>query len=257
MKASFLNHSTPLLVAMVQEATPEGAINTIMNAHYDGAEAFGIQLEDLRKEFRTPEQIQRIFAACLGKPIYITSYRVRESVGMTDDECAALLLIGAEAGATLCDVMGDLYDPQPHELTTNPAAIERQRELIQKLHALGCEVLMSSHTHTYLDADTVLQYAHAQKERGADVVKIVNASHTREQLEESVNMIFRLKRELAGTPFLFLTNGAYCRPIRQLGASFGVCMYLCVTDYRPGYSKEQPTLRAMKAIRDNMLFIGD
>ena len=257
MKASFLNHTKPLLVAMVQDDNPETAIQTILDAHYDGAEAFGIQLEDLKQEYRSLEVLKRIFAACMGKPIYITSYRVRNSVDLTDDQRVELLLLGLQAGATICDVMGDLYDPQPHELTFNEEAIAKQKALIDKIHAMGGEVLMSSHTHAYLDADTIAQYAYAQKARGADMVKIVNMSNTRQQLEDSMQIIFRLKRELEGTPFLFLTNGAFCRPIRQLGPSFGVCMYLCITRHRPGYSNEQPVLRSMKAIRDNLLFLPD
>ena len=37
--------------------------------------------------------------------------------GMTDEECVELLLLGLKCGATLCDVMGDLYHPEKYELT--------------------------------------------------------------------------------------------------------------------------------------------
>ena len=72
MKASFLNHDKPLLVAMVQEETPQAAIAVILNSLQDGAEAFGIQLCILKPEYRNEATLRRIFAACHGKPIYIT-----------------------------------------------------------------------------------------------------------------------------------------------------------------------------------------
>lgn len=253
---SFLFDSQkPMLVAMVQEATVAGAIDVIMNAHYDGAEAFGIQLEDLELKYRNLTDLKKIFAACMGKPIYITSYRVRNSAGLSDEECLELLLLGAEAGADLCDIMGDTFDHQPHELTFDAQAVERQKEYIDRIHAMGKQVLISTHTHAYLDAETISRYAAAQKERGADVVKIVNFAGDRQQLRDNMDMVFRLQRELEGMPFLFLANGACSRPLRQTGPLFGVCMYLCVVQHKPGYSKEQPVLRSMKQIRDNLMFL--
>ena len=254
--AFVFNSHKPLLVTMVQEATVEGALNKIMNAHYDGAEAFGIQLEDLEPQFRNLDDLKKIFAACMGKPIYITSYRSRNSKGYTDEQCMELLLMGAEAGADLCDIMGDTFDRQPFELTFDEEAVAKQKVYIDRIHAMGKQVLISSHTHTHLSIDEVLRYAHAQKERGADVVKIVNFSKSRQELEESMEMIFRLEREMEGTPYLFLANGKTCRPIRQTGPLFGVCMYLCVVSYQTGYSKEQPLLRSMKQIRDNLMFLS-
>ena len=58
MKATFLQYNKPLLTAMVQEKTPGDAINTIMNSHYDGADAFGIQLEYLERQYRDVETLR-------------------------------------------------------------------------------------------------------------------------------------------------------------------------------------------------------
>ena len=244
----------PLLVSMVQEETLEGALDSIADGLYGGAEAFGIQLEDLLPEYRDLETLKKIFAACMGRPIYITSYRVRHSAGFTDEQCLELLLRGAEAGADLCDIMGDAFDHQPYELTFNEEAIAKQKEYIDRIHAMGKQVLISSHTHTHLTMDEVLLYAHAQKARGADVVKIVNLANGREELQESVNTIFRLQNEMEGTPFLFLTSGSGASIIRQTGPLFGVCMYLCAPWYRKGYTRQQPLLRSMKQVRDNLLY---
>lgn len=251
IKPTFLTYSKPLLTVMIQEPTPQAAIMTITNALYDGAEAFGIQLEWLERAYRDVDTLKKIFSACENRPIYITSYRHSKSDGYTDDECAELLLRGLEAGATLCDVMGDLYHPEPHELTYDPEAVEKQKALIERIHAMGGEVLMSSHLHAFFDTEETLKVARAQEERGADVVKIVNYAQDEDQLVADFVTVHALKKALT-RPFLFLANGAYSRLLRQIGPELGVCMYLCVPEYRPGYSLEQPKIRSMQIVRTNL-----
>ena len=51
----------------------------------------------------------------------------------------------ADCGAELCDIMGDYFDKQPGEMTYNETAVKKQRNLIDKLHKRGAEVLMSTH----------------------------------------------------------------------------------------------------------------
>ena len=114
---------------------------------------------------------------------------------------------------------------------------------------------MSCHTHTNLPPDEVVRYALAQKERGVDVVKIVNDCATDSQLQDHLNLIFRLKEALGDTPFLLLGSGPKGRILRQIGPQLGVCMYLCAVRHKPGYAQLQPLLRAMRQARDNMIFI--
>lgn len=251
MELKYLNNRRPVLTAMVQASTPEEAICIIENSLYDGAEAFAIQLENLKREYRTEETLRSIFSYCEGRPIYITSYRNSESTGMTDEECMEYLLLGLKAGATLCDVMGDCFDPQPHELSFDETAIQKQKAVIDKIHEMGGEVIMSSHLHAFFEEEEILRYAKAQEERGADIVKIVSFAQTRAQMMADLQIIDRLKQEL-DKPFLFLANGPHSKLIRQMGPALGVCMYLCVQHYAPINSKEQPQLRAAKAIRDAM-----
>ena len=253
MKPTFLTYQKPLLFAMVQDQTPSDMICTIMNSQYDGAEAFGIQLENLLPEYRTLEQLKKIFSYCRNKPIYLTSYRSHGNKDLTDDERVELLLLGLEAGGTLCDVEGDLYHKEPNELTFDPEAVAKQEALIKKIHDMGGEALMSTHIHDFFDEEKTLKIALEQKRRGADVVKIVNFARTEDELMANLNIIHRLKKELDGTPFLYLANGNECRLIRQIGARLGVCMYLCVQNYIGVSSKEQPLLRSMKIARDNMI----
>lgn len=251
-KATFLDCERPLLVAMVQEKTPEDAICTIMNSLYDGAEAFGIQLCNLLPEYRTLETLKKIFSYCEGRPIYITSYRGGASRDLTDEARSELLLLGLEAGATLCDVMGDYFCPTPDQLTFDAEAVEKQRKLIAEIHARGGEVLISTHTSRYFSEEEVLAYAREQIARGADVVKIVGKSNSEEEQMASLQTVYRLSREL-DRPFLYLVGGSHTRLVRQVGPALGCCMYLCVERFLPVSAKMQPRLRATKALRDAML----
>ena len=251
MRTAFFSSDRPPIVAMVQEPDPKSAVEVILNSLYDGADAFGIQLESLEREHRTPEKLKKIFDACAGRPIYITSYRGSRSKGLSDCECADLLLTGLEAGADLADVPGDLFCPVSYQLTRDPDAVKRQKELIEKIHSMNKDVLMSSHLNAFFPKEDVLEFAAEQIDRGADVVKIVSRADTREQLMEDIAIAEEMKNRLT-VPYLFLAGGAHSRLLRQIGPAFGVCMYLCVQQYRPENTKEQPVIRAVKAIRDSM-----
>jgi len=251
--ASFLNHEKPLLTAMIQYPTPEECIQKIQASLVDGAEAFGIQLCKLKKEYRTKETLERIFQACQGLPIYITSYRGGQSAGCTDEECAELLLLGLDAGATLCDIMGDMFDKgAQYELTENPEAVAKQKALIDEIHRRGGEVLMSCHTRSDLSLEENLKIAKAQAERGADIIKIVNDIKDKSRLPVSIQSIQQILEE-TGKKLLFLVSGAG-QIMRYIGPNFGVCMYLCVQHYGPLDTKVQPLLKDLKQIRDHMPF---
>lgn len=248
----FLNYGKPVLTAMILCSTPQECIDKIRLSLQEGAEAFGIQLEKLRREYRTPEVLREIFGACEGKPIYITSYRSGENTGMTDEECMDWLLTGLSCGAKLCDVMGDLYCPSRWEFTENPEAVEKQKALIKRIHAMGGQVLMSCHTRSNLTVEENLKIAHAQADRGADVVKIVNTTESMADMAVCVESIRRVREE-TGKELLFLANGPAWK-IRQFGPSLGVCMYLCLAFVGPMDNPRQPLLRDIKQVRDHLVF---
>lgn len=245
IKPSFVNIQRPLLTVMVNRNTLQADKAIIANALQGGAEAFCIQLEILKPEDRTLEKLKELFAACGNRPIYITAYRE----GLNDEECVELMLRGLDAGATLVDIMGDLYHPEPTQMTFDEEAIAKQRELIDLIHARGGEVLMSSHLRDYFDPDTVMKFALAQKERGVDIVKIVSFAHNEEQMMANINLAQRMKREL-NCPYLFLNSGECGKLLRQIGPAFGVCMYLCLERYTE--ASLQPLLHAVRDIRDAM-----
>ena len=137
MAKSFLNREIPLLTVMLQCETPEVAIGRIRNANFLGADAYGLQIESLKNEYHNPDVYKKLFDEMAGRPCYVTYYRGRYNKEKTDDELAKEMLTLAKNGATLVDVMGDLFCRHPEELTDDENAISRQIELIDNIHALG------------------------------------------------------------------------------------------------------------------------
>lgn len=252
MKKSFLDFKRPPLVNMIIAESPMPIITTMRNAIYDGADAFGFQMERLKPEFRTENEFRRIFSYAEDKPIYVTNYRGAYNKDvLSEDERHEQLRLMLRCGATLIDLPGDTFDPTPGEMTDDPAAIEKQKKLIDEFHSLGGEVLMSSHVLKYLPDDAVIELAKKQEERGVDIAKFVTASDTEEELYANMQLIRKLKKELK-IPFLFLSGGAYCKMHRAFGPYYGVCMWLCVQRYDAFSSKDQPLLSAMKIARDHL-----
>lgn len=251
MRKSFLNQEKSLLTVMLQCKTPENVIGRVRNALHCGAEAFGLQVEVLNKEYQTEQNYKRLFDEMSGKPVYVTNYRSDNNME-TDEELADELLILADCGATLCDVIGDLFDKQPDELAVDNIAIQKQIKLIDDLHQRGAEVLMSSHIHKFTPAERVLEMAFEQKRRGADIVKIVTGAEDMNEQIENLRITNLLKQEL-GSPFLFLSTGE-SKIHRRLGMKLGNCMHLCVYEHDFLSTFPQPLLSVSKVIRDDMGF---
>ncbi|MBE6629674.1 MAG: type I 3-dehydroquinate dehydratase [Ruminococcaceae bacterium] len=247
-KRTFLNCEKPLLVCMVQADNPARIKELIDRSLPEGAEAFGMQFCKMKEEYRNESTYRELFAYT-DKPIYVTNYRRHgENANRSDEEIAAGLLELAACGATLCDVMGDFFDPCEGELTMNEEAIQKQMALIDALHARGVEVLMSSHVLKFTPAERVLEIALEHQKRGADICKIVTGAENMAQQIENLRIITLLKENLK-IPFLFLTGGE-CHISRRLGGTLGNCMSLCVYEHDELATPSQPLLCDMKIIRD-------
>lgn len=249
-KKSFLSYEKPLLTCMVQGTNPD-RIKALIDASIpEGAEAIGMQFCKLKSEYRNEKTYKELFAYS-GLPVYVTNYRDHISnIGKSDDVLAAELLNFAKCGATLCDVMGDLFDACDEELTMNEEAIKKQMDLIEELHKCGAEVLMSSHVRKFMSAERVLEIAREHERRGADICKIVTGGYTMEQQIENLRITNLLKENL-NIPFLLLSDGeGECRILRRIGGQLGCCMYLCVHEYDEFATPAQPLLRDVKAIRE-------
>ena len=248
MKPTFLTYDRPLLTTMVQADSPARIIDLMEKSIFLGADAFGMQFCQLLPAYRNEETYRMLFSKAEGRPVYATNYRGKQNAGKSDDVLAKELIELARCGATLCDVIGDLFDPQPDEFTSDPVAAKKQIEVIDAIHAAGGEVLMSSHTHVHTPKERVLEIALGQEARGADICKIVIKADTQEEELEAMRLITLLKKELR-IPFLFLCGGASCNLLRRVGTTLGNCMSLCVYEYDDFATKAQPLLADMVALR--------
>ena len=253
MKKTFLTYEKPLLTCMVQAKTPERIKELADKAKPCGVEAFGMQFCKLEDEYRNAETYRALFDYVAPLPVYVTNYRRHGSNQNKSDDVLAQELVGlAECGATLCDVMGDYFDPCEGELTEDVGAIKKQMELIDTLHQKGAEVLMSSHVLKFTPAERVLEITLEHQRRGADIAKIVTGAKTMEEQLENLRILHLLKENLS-IPFLFLSGGeSYIS--RRLGATLGNCMTLCVYEYDELSTKAQPLLRDVKLLRDALGF---
>ena len=261
MKPTFLHQNRPLITGMIQKDTPDRIRFAVKNSIYDGADCLGIQLECLKKEYKTEAHYKAIFAACSNHPIYITNYRGSENAGLSDEPLADELVLALSCGGTLGDVPGSLFDPECGmginlELSGKQSAIEAQMRLIDKIHAMGKEVLMSSHVLKFAPAETVLEIAFEQKKRGADIVKIVTAGNSEEEQMENLRITTLLKKEL-DIPFLFLSGGTHSKIHRMIGPQLGCVTYLAVLAHEERTVPTQPTIRAAKAVRDHFDYLPD
>ena len=250
MEYDFFNHEKATLTVMVQADNPARIKQLMDKAIPAGAEAFGIQFEQMLPEHRKPEVYRDLFSYAKGRPSYVTNYRDRQNAGKSDEELSDELVELAECGADLCDVMGDYFDRQPDEVAVDENAINKQIGLINRIHQKGARVLMSSHVMKYTPAERALEIALEHQRRGADISKIVVGADNREEELENLRIINMLKEKL-DIPFLFLSAGE-CRILRRIGGELGCCMYLCVYEHDALATPQQPLLKKLKQIRGNM-----
>jgi 3-dehydroquinate dehydratase len=250
MKPSFLTQPPPVMTGIFAGQTPQELIAEARTAEFAGARGIAIDLSDVMPEFRNRASLKPVIDS-VHLPFMFFFYRNDRQQNLDDNARQDVLLAAADAGAAMIDVMGDLYDPSPTELTHDAEAIDKQKRLIDAIHRRGVDVVMSSHLSCSQTTEQVLRHAQELKSRGPDVVKIVTCIDTDNELAEAFRTTLALKRELK-TPFIHLCSGAFSRPHRFLCPALGVSIFFAVPRYDPRYGMAQPTLTAMKAVLDNL-----
>ena len=250
MKQSILSLPRPFVCALVKEDSLEKNILRMREAAFDGAQALGIHMRFMPTAEKNDEGLRRLMS-CTSRPVMAIHYRDGVDKSLTDEDRADILLRSAKAGASMIDVMGDLYEPSQFELATSDAAVAKQVKTIEEVHRRGAKVVMSSHV---LDrartADEVIAHLREQEKRGADICKHVSMVNTADEFQESVKTLCRLRAEFK-KPWIVLGSGAYGRMQRFLGPQFGCAVEFAVHDYEPGDPyDQQPTIRAFKSALD-------
>lgn len=250
-----------LVVSLIHRSTDE-CIADAIKSEADGADGFILHAERLDEKYRTPEEIAKIQAAT-SLPVMVLNYRTedcRDDAKLNDLKlgCARLGLPAVDVpiysfdegnthdSLTGCTASFAAYDP--NEVSMNPAAIEKQKELIGKCHELGCEVLMSAHIGKVMPKEETLALAREIESRGADIVKIIANAKNEEELCIVLCTINYLKNNMK-TPFLYQTCGKYGKFVRPTAFMFGSCMVLCNDEIYEMSNPEKPLMRDVNKIK--------
>lgn len=190
-----------------------------------------------------------------------------ERVDEDDEERMEILRTAVRAGARAVDMVGDTFDPipgldefsaeataysldpesPPREFTTDPNAIDRQRDEIESIHDLGGEVQLTAHTRTHLSPDQVLEIATAFERRGADMVKIVGVDTSWDDLPETLEATVLLNRELE-IPFVVMSHGEHGVLGRYVAPFLGSMLCFTQHEYPPGGFYLQPLTENVRAV---------
>ena len=219
MKQTFLTLPRPFVCALLSEKGLGDTIAQVHNADFAGADAVGVDMRGLADEEKTVDKLSQVMESTV-RPILAMQYRCEEGGRLTDEERAEYLLRAARAGASIVDVMGDLFDPSEREYSRDRAAIRKQKELIEAIHDAGCAVVMSSHMQVSRTAGEVVDQLKDFEDRGADVVKIVPQVNTEAEMREAFETMMRLRHELT-KPYIYVAGGRFGRHQRAIAPMFG------------------------------------
>ena len=201
------------------------------------------------------------------KEIALRLKTLRQIMDMTEEERVESLLRAVEAGAAGIDMQGYTYHApsesgfygenkysftvnDPEEVVTDPVIIEKQCALIEKVHSMDAEVLLSCHPGVAMNTEQVVDLVRFLKERNPDIIKIVTKALTPEDCDEAIRTMTVLKREF-DFPISYHANGKAGVPSRLLNPLLGGQIAFCIDRYNEGSTMEQLDLRTVRAAVDN------
>lgn len=273
MKKSFAGQPAPVLAGVVKERGIYDSIAAIKNCEYHGAGCIDLHLSSLDEEARTVEGMRRILREA-SVPVLALDYAKtydHKAIECTEEERVEHLLRAVEAGADAVDMQGYTYDLyskshfrreyapadcsfaalEPKEVVYDPAVIDRQTELIARIHAMGAQVLISTHPGVVMNTEQVTELALHIEKRQPDVIKIITKCTCEEELVESFRTIVTLKKEVR-TPVVFHCSGKAGRLSRLVNPMLGSYLAFCCDGYTPSSLFEMPDLQTARLIVDNL-----
>lgn len=259
---------SPALAGVVRERSCRAAIAEIQNCTYHGASMIDLHMSCL--EDTGTDSLKKIIASSK-IPVLALNYNSTYewgNAGYTEEERVACFLRAVEAGAAGIDIQGytfhlpskngffgeDRYSftkGNPKEVVTDGAVIDRQCALIEQVHSMGAEVLLSCHPGIVMKTDAVVELALFLERRAPDMLKIVTKAENEEDLVESIRTMLALKKEIK-TPIAYHVNGQAGMPSRILNPLLGGHIAFCVDHYNEGSTMEQIDLRTAATVVQNV-----
>lgn len=272
-RKTFAKNPSPLLIGVVREKTVRASIAAIRNCEYHGATGIDLHLSCLEESERTVESLSKIIQACR-LPILALNYnQTYEYDSYTTDEESRieLLMRFVEAGGAAVDLQGYTYDlpsktafreefshldysfirDLPKEVVVDEKIIQKQMELIDRVHHAGAEVLISTHPWVPMNCEQVVDLALFLEKRNPDVIKIVTPCYNDEQLAESFKTMLTLKKEVK-TKVHFHCCGAAGSLTRIINPVLGGYLIFCSDGYTSSSNFEQLDLTTAKKVLDNL-----
>lgn len=272
-RKSFAHNPSPMLIGVVREKTVRDSIAAIRNSEYCGATGIDLHLSCMEEGERTVESLRKIIQACR-LPILALNYnQTYEYEGFTTDEESRveLLMRFVEAGGAAVDLQGYTYDlpskdafrkefshleysfirDLPKEVVVDDKVIQRQMELIDRVHHAGAEVLISTHPWVPMNCEQVVDLALFLEKRNPDVIKIVTPCYNDEQLAESFKTMLTLKKEVK-TRVHFHCCGAAGSLTRIINPVLGGYLIFCSENFTTSSNFEQLDLTTAKNALENL-----
>lgn len=268
---SFAHKESPMLIGVVRRETVRDAIADIKNCEVHGATGIDLHLSCLKRELWNEESLRTIISSTK-LPILSLHYNHNYDYSLfesTEEERVALLMTAVRAGTSAIDMQGYTFDQaskagvreefkdaplsflknNPHEVVLDPKIIEKQCALIEEVHSLGSEVLISTHTGIQMKAEEVVELAQFLEKRNPDVIKIVSVSKDEEDLAEAIRAALLLKKEVR-TVVHYHAAGAPARLSRILNPLLNGYLIFCHDGYHAGANFEQLDLETAKTAVD-------
>ena len=119
------------------------------------------------------------------------------------------------------------------EITDDPDAIRRQREVVDRIHDAGGEVVVSCHTYKHLAPEDAVAVAERIEDRGADLAKIVGYDRDMDDLLDTLAAHLALN-EAVDLPYALMAIGAVSRIGRPIAPMFGSAWVFAQPELTPG-----------------------
>ena len=258
----------PALAGVVREEKELSAIAEIKNCYYDGADMIDLHLSCLKDS--SVDSLKRIVASTK-LPILALNYNIKyngDGAGLTEEGRVESFLRAVEAGCAGVDIQGYTYHlpsktgfhgedkysftkGNPREIVTDESVIRKQCELIQRVHGMGKEVLLSCHPLIPMSCRQVVDLALFLEKRSPDIIKIVTIANTDEEMIESIKTMVALKKEVK-TPVSYHAAGPKGKLSRILNPVLGGQIAFCVDRFSESSTMEQLDLKTAKAVADGL-----
>jgi len=271
-KVKFTELKRPFICTIISDQNPVDCIRTIKLSDYDASDAYEMNLMVWEKRFLNPKDLKSVFQATV-RPIFVCHYRwnYEKHLDIDEEERIQLLINAVRWGADGIDLEADAFDPSrgplewseearkyslnrtspPRDWTMKPEAIKRQRQVIDEVHRLNGEILMSAHTRVHLSVEQCVSMAKEMESRGADIVKVVSVDHSFEDLLDTMRATLEIKKVLK-IPFIMMSHGDHSKIGRVVCPMLGSLLAFCIQPISPQGFPLQPPIRAQKAAWENI-----